>query len=323
LSQAVERLVNLALYLADARGSVTASDIREAVSGYPPEADEPAFKRMLERDKDVLRSAGLVIDSDDLGNYRLDKRASYVAPVTLSAEEAAAVRAAGVASLGDPSFPFAFDLRLALTKIAAETDAPDSSVTGMLADEAPDRQGELVAELASAAARSKRVLFDYTNSHGACGPHEIEPYGLFVHDGRWYLVGRDTARSEVRTYAVTRMGEITVNPAAPKTPDFCRPVDFDVASFIRLPFQYGPAEHRFTARLRFDAATAWRASSLAEGHGTLVADGDAVVWEVEARSVMQLARFVVEQGPGISLEAPGNAASTLAAGLSRVASTHA
>ena len=323
MSEAVERLVNLALFLASARGAVTAADIREKVAGYPTEADDVAFKRMLERDKDTLRSSGLAIEADDVGNYRFDRAASYVAPLDLSADEAAALRAAGLAVLDDPSFPFSADLRLALTKITAEVEASDLPIATALADEEPARQGRLVADLSSAAARCKRIAFGYTNSLGASGPHEAEPYGVFLHDGRWYLVARDTARDEVRTYAVGRMADLEVSAAAPKTPDFERPDDFDVAAFIRLPFQYGPASAAFTARLRFDANSAWRAKRLAGRHGVLAPDGDEVVWEVEARSAGRLAQYAIENGPGILVEGPEHVVRLLAEGLDRAEAAHA
>lgn len=324
MSAAVERLVNLALYLAAAPGAVTADDIREDVAGYSPESDEATYKRMLERDKDVLRSAGLVIESNEYGDYHLDRAATYVAPLALSVEEAATVRIAGLALLDDPSFPFADDLRLALAKVAAESHTSGATVHALLADEEPSRQGETVATLADAASRRKRVSFDYTNSLGSTAPHEIEPYGLFLHDGRWYLVGRDVVKDEVRTYTVARIDGTEVDCTAPKTPSYELPFGFDVGSFIRLPFQYGPTDAVFTARLRFEPSAAWRAQRLASGHGVLSEVGDgSVEWEVEVLSAERLARFVVENGPGLALLSPAAACARLREGLERVGVTHA
>jgi len=322
VAQPVERLVNLALFLADAPGTVTAVAIRENVAGYSADSDEAAFKRMLERDKDVLRSAGLVISSDDEGNYALDRAATYVAPLELAPPEAAAIRAAGIALQNDPAFPFPEDLRLALAKISAEIEGPEIASVTSLADEDPRRQGELVAELSSAASRRKRSAFDYTNSLGARAQHEVEPYGLFLHDGRWYLVALDVARAETRTYAVSRMQSLVVNPSAPKTPDFERPPDFDVARFLRLPFQYGPDRAEFSAVLRFGSESKWRAAALSADQGTLEEDGDALVWTVTARSVDGLLRFAIENGPGIDVVGPAAALAALADGLGEVERVH-
>lgn len=317
-----ERLLNLALCLADSAGPVTAEDIRARVAGYPPDQDESTFKRMLERDKDLLRGSGLVIDADAEGTYRFDARSSFAAPVELTAEEAAALRAAATALVEDDSFPFRAELRLALAKLSAGVPGTRVNATSSLADERPGAQGAAVSRLAAAARERKRVHFSYTNSLGVSGPRSVEPYGLFLHDGRWYLVGRDTVLSEVRTFAVARADDVVVEPRAPKSPDFDRPADFDIASYTRLPFQYGNAEQGFEAVLEFDAAAATRAPAIAGGHGVFTRDSSRLLWRVEARSVRALAQFVVEHGPGIRLVAPPDAATLMPSLLRKAVQAH-
>lgn len=324
---ATERLVNLAMYLAAAHGPVTRQRIRVEVPGYPPasEQDEAAYARMLERDKKDLRAAGLVIESDAEGNYRFDAAATFAAEVTLTADEAAAVRAVGLALLGDPSFPFAADLRFALAKIATALDTHDAPVTALMADEEPVRQAGAVADLSDAASARKLVRFAYTNSLGQHKDHEVEPYGLFVRDGRWYLVGRDSSRArgddDVRVYTVARIERLAVETARPETPDFERPTDFDVAGFIGLPFQYGP--DIIEATLIIDAGEAWRVPALTAGKGSVeqLPDGS-MRWRVTARNERRLMRWVIENGPGLRVVAPPLLAAQLNAGLTRAAATN-
>lgn len=324
MSDAVERLINLGLYLASAREPVTAERIRIDVAGYPAEQDHAAFLRMFERDKDQLRASGFILEGDETGAYTLNHAATFAAPIDLTAEETAAVRATGTAMLSDPSFPFPDDLRLALAKISSGVDTDLLPAAARLADENPARQGAVVASLSSAASRGKRATFEYTNSYGQSAPHEVEPYGLFLHDGRWYLVGRDAARDEVRTYAVARLGELSVESARPATPDFERPDDFDVRSFVLLPFQYGPAGDEFQAELRFDATAIWRAESLCAGQGELSDGGDGeLAWRVRARSPERLLRFAIENGPGIRVVGPASVTAALRAGLEEVVRAHA
>ena len=324
MSDAVERLINLALYLADAREPVTAERVRTDVAGYQTGQDQAAFLRMFERDKDQLRAAGFTIDGDESGAYTLDRARTFAAPAILSAEEAAAVRTAATAMLSDPSFPYADDLRLAVAKISSGVDTGFIPAAARLADENPARQGSVVAALSSAASRGKTASFDYTNSYGDEAPHRVEPYGLFLHDGRWYLVGRDTARSEVRTYTVARIEGLSIETARPATPDFQRPEGFDVRRFVRLPFQYGPAGLGFDAELRFSATSAWRAESLTAGQGDLRDAGDGgLTWGVRAASESRLLRFVVEHGPGIGVVAPESLSDSLREGLEEVVRSHA
>lgn len=323
MTDAVERLVNLAMYLADASQPVSAEQIRVDVYGYPTDQRDDAFIRMFERDKDDLRSMGFSIESDENGRYRLSRAETFAAEVDLTPDELAAVQASAAALLDDPSFPHRDDLRLALVKLSPQGSAFTLAVARM-ADEDPQRQGALAAELARAATARKTVTFDYTNSRGVRAPHTVEPYGLFVFDGRWYLVGRDTALAEQRTYAVARMDDVEVNTAAPKTPDYERPADFDVASFIRLPFQYGVPEAAFEARLRFDASDAWRARTLSGGAGRLAEQPDgSVEWTVPARDAARLARFVIENGPGLTILGPPEALTRYERGIERAVGLHA
>jgi len=323
VSAAVERIVNLALFLAAAIEPVTAEQIRAEVFGYPPDQDGAAFFRMFERDKKDLTRMGFAIESDTEGNYRLNARESFATAIELTPAEAATVRIASAALLGDPSFPFAGDLRLALAKVTAEVGTRGSApAAACLADEEPQAQGDAVAVLSAAATAGKRVRFGYTNSMGVSAPHEIEPYGLFLHDGRWYAVGRDVALDEVRTYTVARISELAAEGARPETPDFERPQDFDISLYARLPFQFGKGES-FEALLRFDPQIAWRARSLAAGQGRLepAADGS-VMWRVQAVSSARLLRFAIDNGPGIEVFGPASVVEQLASGLAQVVATH-
>lgn len=321
MTEAVERLVNVALFLAAARGPVSAERIRTEVAGYPEGQDETAFLRMFERDKDDLRAMGLVIESTPDGRYQLDARRTFVTGLDLSADEEAALRAAATVFLGDPSFPFVTDLRYALAKVSGGSDV-DVPAIAHLADEHPEAQGAIVASLAAAASARKRVAFDYTNAAGQSAPHTAEPYGLFLHAGRWYLVGRDTARDQVRVYAAARMDSVVANAARPRTHDFERSADFDVAPYIGLPFQYGPGA-AFDAVVRFAPSVSWRAPALTGGIGEIRAAGDGITWHVTARDGVRLARWVVANGPGLSIESPPEVADLVDPGLAGVVRAHA
>ena len=319
--EAVERLVNLALFLAAARGPVSAGQVRAEVIGYPQGQDEAAFLRMFERDKDELRGLGLAIEATPDGRYQLDAERTFVSGLDLAAEDEAALRASAVVLLDDPSFPFAGDLRYALAKVSGLTDG-DVPAAAHLADEHPEAQGRIAATLAASAAARKRVTFDYTNSAGRSARHSVDPYGLFLNAGRWYLVGRDTRRDEVRVYAVARMEDVTPNATRPRSADFERPADFDVSEYIGLPFQYGPGDV-FDAVVRFAHAVAWRATALTGGAGEIRADGDSLLWHVTARDAARLARWAIAHGPGLVVESPPEAAKLARSGLTAVVDAHA
>jgi len=317
-----ERLVNLALLLGAAAGPVSAAECRSAGIGYPEGQDEAAFLRMFERDKEVLRGCGLAIEvvkDGDVERYVLDRSATYAAEVTLTPEESAAVRTAAAALAGDATYAFAEDLSAALAKLGWAAD--ERSASSAVVDERPDAQVAAARLLAGAATGRKSATFGYTNARGEEKRHEVEPYGLFFREGRWYLVARDRALDEVRVYALHRMDGLAVNAVAPKTPDFSVPDGFSVDAYARLPFQYGGSA--FEAVVRFEPDEAWRAGRLAGGSGEVVELPDgAAEWRVEASDARALASWCVEHGPGVAPVAPAAAVATLRAGLEEVLARH-
>ncbi len=327
MSDATERQVNLALYLSSTRTPVSAEMIRAEVFGYPAGQDEDTFLRMFERDKKQLRACGLmleVVDLEGVPGYRLDAGASYAGDLELSEAERATLRAVAAALASDPGFPFGSDLAIAVAKLGGaqrEAGGVAASAPGALTDEAPGAQGATAAVLAEAVASRKRVRFGYTNASGDESDRELEPYGVYFQDGRWYAVGRDTSREETRTFAVRRMRGVEVNSRKPAAPDFEAPSDFSVADHMLLPFQYGPGA--IECELRFSAEDAWRAPRLSGGQGTLEAQPDGgAMWRVSAASLPRLARWIVENGPGITPVSPPELRETLAEGLRKVVARH-
>jgi proteasome accessory factor B len=318
VTDAAERLVNLALFLASQRSPVTAEECRSAGLGYPDGQDDAAFIRMFERDKDALRASGLVIDVNrDEGTeaYRLDANATFARPVDLAEEERATVRAVA-AALAHSGFPFSEDLARALGKIGTAGPAEASGAV-------PDDTGESgrAAAVAEAVFARKTVVFDYTNARGECRQRTVDPYGIFSRSGHWYLTGHDHDAVALRTFALRRARDLAVNTARPRTPDFERPADFDITEHRRLPFQYG--SEAIDAVVRFEPDAAWRAERLALGRGSLVEQPDgSVLWHIDARDLNRLARWIVEEGPGIGPLEPPALVERVRGGLARVVDIH-
>ncbi|MDZ4655240.1 MAG: WYL domain-containing protein [Coriobacteriia bacterium] len=322
MSNATERLVNLALLLASTRTPVSAETIRAEVFGYPEEQDEDTFLRMFERDKKQLRACGLALEVTDIEGvpaYRLDAGATYARDCEIDESERAALRAVAAALASDPGFPFGNDLAIAIVKLGG--GAGGAGTAGGLADEAPAAQGAIASDLAEAVAAHKRARFGYTNAAGEPRTHDVEPYGVFFRDGRWYLVGRDTARNDMRVYAVRRMRDVAVNSRQPRSADFEVPGGFSVAEYMLLPFQYGPVP--IDCVLRFSAENAWRAPRLTGAQGVFEPQEDGgVLWRVVAHDLPRLTRWIVENGPGITPISPPELRVTLAEGLQKVVARH-
>ena len=93
-----ERLLNLVLCLLATRRYLSVGQIRSAVPGYGEGgADDEAFRRMFERDKEELRDLGIPLETgshsvwdDDVG-YRIARRNYELPDVHLEPDEAAAL----------------------------------------------------------------------------------------------------------------------------------------------------------------------------------------------------------------------------------------
>ena len=85
----------------------------------------------------------------------------------------------------------------------------------------PTAADKLLA-LSAAARNQRRVWLRYRDAAGAETEREFDPYGLVFHYGRWYLVGLDHLRIEMRSLRVDRVQAVEQRDAA-----FERPADFD------------------------------------------------------------------------------------------------
>ncbi|MCX8007601.1 MAG: WYL domain-containing protein [Coriobacteriia bacterium] len=318
--KAHERLVNLALFLASRTRPVTVEECRTAGLGYPSEADDAAFQRMFERDKDALRAAGVAIVTHEDGRYSVDAERSFASTVELDDAECATVRAVAAALMHDPAFPFAEDLGVAVAKMDLGP-FPGEPASSELAVADPERQSAHARLAADAVARRKRLTFDYTNARGERRLHEVEPYGVAYRRGRWYLIARDVDIDEVRVYALLRASDLRVDPVSPKSPDFDLPDGFALDEHLVLPFQIGP--RRFEAAARFAPEAAWRAPALTEGKGRLERGSDGSVrWLVEAASPIAFAAWCAEHGPGVVPLEPAEAVAAYREGLAEVMALH-
>lgn len=317
-----ERLVNLALYLSRDRSFSTIDDIRFGVEGYDREGSTEAFERMFEHDKDNLRAAGLTIQVDEATQgYRIDPALSFASEIALEPREAAMIRAVGGLILADEEFPLKRDLRLALAKIGSSIgglDALAKAVPSASSDSADPR----VAVFEDAINRSKHVTFVYAKPDGSTDERTLEPYGLARFAGAWYVVGYDRMRENIRMFKIDRASDVAVNPRLPKSEDFERPAEFDVADHLGLEFQFG-IEGPHQVELRVEPGAARIVRRFMERSGSLhEEEGGLLVWRVEVTDTAALIRWVIANGPGIEILSPPRLVESLRSALDRVEVSH-
>ena len=246
-----ERLLNLVICLLATRRYLSVQEIREKVPGYESGSEE-AFRRMFERDKEELRELGIPLETgtesavhDDEVGYRIARRDYELPAISLEADEAAAL---GLAARLLHSAPLAGATATALLKLsAAGIDAPEAS--GAL--EPRVGGNEPAFEACLAAVTQGRVLrFTYRASGRGPEAREIQPWGVVWWHGRWYLVGHDNARDDVRVFRLSRIvGE--PDPVGPEQAVQPPPGTELTALVARMAGE----EPRHTARVRLRAGT--------------------------------------------------------------------
>lgn len=245
MAEPLERMTNLLALLLETKVPLTLVQIAGELSGQYP-AKAPALRGAFERDKAVLREIGVPIDQEVLGGdqagqtaYRIDRRRYELADLELSDDERHALQLAVAAVRTDESWG-----REGLLKLGAGGERPSRAVAATVPT------FESLPPLREAIASKSSVRFRYREAGRV-----LDPYGLLLRDGYWYVIGHDHAHDAVRTYRVDRI-DGTVEAGAGGA--FDRPKDFDIrAVFPSDPKLLGEAENEISrAVVRIDATRA-------------------------------------------------------------------
>jgi predicted DNA-binding transcriptional regulator YafY len=104
-------------------------------------------------------------------------------------------------------------------------------------DAAPPATATVLA-LADAARRARRVRVRYRSRGGEERERELDPYGLVVHGGRWYLAAHDHGAREIRTFRVDRVLEADILGQADPPPEGFDAVDHVSRALARVPWTH-------------------------------------------------------------------------------------
>lgn len=299
-SSRAERLVNLVLCLLSTRQFLPAERIRAIVPGYADAPNDDAFFRMFERDKMELRELGVPLEtgrrsSFDLADgYRIARQDYELGDIDLEPDEAAAVALA--ARLWE-SPQLAGAARGALVKLRAagvEVDEDAGARVQPRVRAVEPAFGPLLAAVQS----GRVVTFGHRRSGDGGEPQRrtVEPWGVVSWRGRWYLVGHDRDRADVRCFRLSRISEPVraIGAAGVVTV----PADVDLVAHVRHGFEPAPV---------IDRARVWVAAGHALGLrrlGTVLGPrvhrgrpGDEL--EMDLRNIETVARWLAGHGPDV------------------------
>ncbi len=95
-----------------------------------------------------------------------------------------------------------------------------------------------VLALAHAAGQHQRVRLRYRSWAGADSERDLDPYGLVLHSGRWYVTGHDSRSGQVRTFRVDRVASVRPGHGTFEPPQDFHPVRHVTRSLAAVPYAH-------------------------------------------------------------------------------------
>lgn len=327
------RQLSLVAYLMSANGrKVDANTIRWNVEGYGDEEQNfEAFTRRFFADREELKGIGIKVQSerDEFGEgdvYWLPRENFFLPRVNFSAAELTAINSC-LQLLGG-QFAYSRLLRLALQGLALGTgNRLEDPVTSRVAVSllSPGYDNEVAARLArveTAISKRKSIIFDYhAMGKESAEERRVDPYGVVITHGDWYLVGYARERKDIRVFKLKRI-DGRIRYASKSEHDFTAPADFDLRRYSSLePWQLGTP--RGSAVIRFAPLMGWWARNNLAHSGTIVAGEDgAAVFTTDYANPHELCSLVLGLGEGVTLESPDELRAHIRSSLDKVAALH-
>lgn len=234
--RSARRVLAVAIALINARRPLSSVELHRE---FYPGMSDATFRRTFQRDRQRLLLAGLALrrgpDVDDVSTWEVDGESSFVKENLLSEEDALVLDVLLLPLASDPSYPYARDLRLALTKIDRAFDGTSAAA---IPPEARRRNNN-ISRLEDCMTARHTARISYVRADGSALERVIAPLGFFFLNGNTYMVaapqGRHGQLETPHTYNLDRVSSVREQTRS----SFSRPADFDVRDYIVLPFQLG------------------------------------------------------------------------------------
>jgi len=330
-SQRIERLLNLLTFLLNSSVSKSAEEIRTSIPHYRASETQAAFKRTLGRDMQALREVGVPVEVDDGFNYRIEPKAYHLPLLNFTEEELSGLALASrIVSNLAPSLQEAAESALRKLSFGSWEDMrrAEENETDLEFQLLYGRGGlkpEKLQVLMDAVLNRHTVKVRYwaRTSHQTT-TRDVDPYGLVIHDGQWYLVGFCHLRGDVRTFKGIRIRSLSLSkPSQPNRSDFEIPQGFDLQAHVGVPRWSHPSfTPSFTAKVRFDKEVFWWVRENWGIYGSIEEEADAGILSVEVRDPDAFVDAILEFGRHAEVREPKSLRNKAISALERIVEAH-
>lgn len=264
-------------------------------------------ERTVRRYADRLSELGIPVTAERgrYGGYRL--MPGYKLPPLMFTDDEAAAVVLGLLAAGRLGLPGA-DTASALAKVQRVLPAALGSRIEALrqtlgftmrpADAAAPDIGTVLA-LAQAAGQRQRVRLRYRSWNGADSERDLDPYGLVLHSGRWYVTGHDSRSGQIRTFRVDRVMSLQ-----PGRETFEPPADFDPVRQVLGSLAAVPYAHEVEVVLGTTMEAARR--RIPPSVATLTEAGDGVLLRARAEHLEGFAVMLAGLGCPFTIREPAS-----------------
>ena len=209
-SEKTERLINLTLGLLASKRYLTKNEIFRTISGYSGTPE--SMERMFERDKDELRSAGIVIEVggldplfEDEQGYLIRSSQIQIQPNDFSKQDLILMVLAANFWLESNFDDSAKNALLKISSIDSAITAKVGSNNGLMSMQGSNHDFEQIRILIDAISNNRYIKFRYKSID-----REVAPIRLENVQGFWYLSGVDDGL--LKKFKVIRFeSAITIN----------------------------------------------------------------------------------------------------------------
>ncbi|MFM2070527.1 MAG: putative proteasome accessory factor, partial [Actinomycetota bacterium] len=300
----IERVTSLLALLLERRTSLTLRQIADELSSMYP-SGQAALRGAFERDKALLRDIGVPIETEVLGGdqagetaYRIDRDRYELRGLELDDDERRALQVAVAATRSEAGQEGIWKLGGAVAQVP--------TVVANLP------QLDALPMLRTAIGAHHSIGFTYRQVERV-----LDPYGLLLRRGFWYVMGHDHGHGERRTYRVDRIeSDVSVDEES----RFERPADFRPdLEFPDDPKQLGTDDVRFaTVAVHGGIAEIVRRDLGADAVRSGPSD-DPVVFEVPCSNVVAFRSWLLGLGLHAEVLAPADVRADVIGWLSRIA----